>query len=267
MCYRYEYYNFDHGVFDDVVDCTYVMLMEDSPRESHILETISKHTPTSKCIIQYNQGYKKCKKDIKKQLPNHDLVHCLQTVFKHAMKNGYYRILVLEDDCIFDERIHDPEIVNDITTFISENDPKIYSLGTLMHIPLPWEPIFRKHHRLLWATCTHAMIYNLKYMTEVYDKEFVGPCTDVEINRHLDKFTYYKPIAYQTFPDTENSKLGWIIPGLKECSNFIFFKPFGLTHKPQPGFDNVVLIHQLITLLMFIYILKELVLYIIKRTK
>lgn len=261
MCYRYEHYNFLYGKFDDIVDCTYVMLMENSSREKTILETIGKYKPSSKCIIQYNKGYKKCKKNIKKQLPNHDLVHSLQTVFKHAIKSGYQRILVLEDDCIFDERINDPEIINDITTFISKKDPKIYSLGTTIHFPVPWDPIISKHHRLLYGTCAHAMIYNLKYMTETCDIDFMGPGTDIEINRHWDKFVYYKPIAYQIFPDTENSQIGWIIPGLKQITNFLLFKPTGLTHKPQPGFDIITIIFQILS----VYILKEFVIYIINR--
>lgn len=250
-CYRHEYYTFPRGKFDDIVDCTYIMTMENSPRTKTILETFTKYTPTSKCIIQYNKGYKNCKKNLKQQLPNHDLVHSIQNVFKHAIKSGCQRILVLEDDCMFDERINDPEIINDISKFINNNDPKIYSLGTLFHLTFPWEPIVSNHHRLIWGTCAHAMIYNLKYMIETCDIDFLGSGTDVEINRHWDKFVYYKPIAYQTFPDTENSRTGWIIPGLKSILDLLFFIPTGLTHKPQPGFDILTIIFQILSVLLF----------------
>jgi hypothetical protein len=255
MCYRYEYYNFSNGKFDDIVDCTYVLLMENSSRERSILETVSKYTLTSKCIIQYNKGYKNCKKDLKKQLPNHDLVHSLQTVFKHAIKSGYQRILVLEDDCTFDERINDPKVINDISSFIYNNDPKIYSLGTPFHFSFPWEILFSNNQRLLFTGTTHAIIYNIKYMKEKCDTNFLDNSTDTEFMRHWDKFTYYKPLAYQTFPDTENSGSWFFGLGLKPFLNRVLFHPLELDKKAQPGFDKIILINKSICFIIFLLLL------------
>ena len=256
MCYRYEYYNFSNGKFDDIIDCTYILLMENSPRERSILETVSKYTLTSKCIIQYNKGYKKCKKDLEKQLPNHDLVHSLQTVFKHAIKSDYQRILVLEDDCMFDERINDPKVIRDISTFIHNNDPEIYSLGTHSHFSFPWEILFSNNQRLLFTNLAHAIIYNIKYMKEKCDTKFLFNHTDNELIRHWDKFTYYKPLAYQTFPDTDNSS-AWIFNS-KPFLNRVMIHPLNLHNKPQPGFDILVIITKSICFIIFLYFLKKL---------
>ena len=255
MCYRYEYYNFSNGKFDDIIDCTYVMLMENSPRERSILETVSKYTLTSKCIIQYNKGYKKCNKDLEKQLPKYDLIHSLQTVFKHAIKSGYKRILVLEDDCTFDERINDPKVIRDISTFIHNNDPKIYSLGTPYHFSFPWEILFSNNQRLLFTNLAHAIIYNIKYMKEKCDTKFLFNHTDNEFIRHWDKFTYYKPLAYQTMPDTENSSTWLNHVNIKQILNKLFIHHLNLHKQPQPGFDILVNISKLICFIVFLLLL------------
>ena len=256
MCYRYEYYNFSHGKFDEAVDCTYVLLMENSPREETILNTLSKYKPTSKCIIQYNEGYKKCHKELKKQTPNNDLVHCLKTAFRHALLNGYKRILVLEDDCEFDERINDVFITSDICQFINEHNPDIYSLGSIF-LMSPLDILFSRHCRMYALGMTHAVIYNHTYMSKKQDTDFFMGAIDVEPNLHWSKFTYHKPIAYQTMPDTENSKLGWHIPGIKKFTNMLLIDPLQLKTRVQPGFDYLYLIFKVISfLLVFLIVLK-----------
>lgn len=251
MCYRYEYYNFSCGKFDDVVDCTYVLLLENSLREKTILDTIVKYKPTSKCIVQYNKGYKNCKKNLKKQVPNLDLVACLQQVFKHALTNGYNRILVLEDDCQFDDRIEDINVTNDICEFIHENDPEVYSLGSTF-LSSPWDILFSRHPRIYCGLLSHSVIYNKKYMLEKYNTDFFIDATDVEINTHWNKFMYYKPIAYQTFPDTENSQLGLgSTIYLKKILDFLIFIPFDLKYNTQPGFDRLYVLCKLLSLVLF----------------
>ena len=104
-CYYYREYKLPKGNLDSTVDCTYVLIMHDSPREDQIYQHIMKAEPTSRVIFQYNYGYKKCNKSLRKNKPNIDLEHAVKTMFKHALDSGYKRILVLEDDCEFDERI------------------------------------------------------------------------------------------------------------------------------------------------------------------
>ena len=122
-CYRTKSYTIDKGNYDGVIECTYVLLMENSKREEQILRQIEDAKVTSKVVIQYNKGYKKCEKNLKVNRPNYDLVHALKNVFKHALDRGYSRIIVLEDDCQFDESIRDPVVVNDLRTFFGSTRP------------------------------------------------------------------------------------------------------------------------------------------------
>lgn len=253
MCYRHEWFKFPSGKFDDFIDCTYVMVLENSPREQSILKTLSEYTPTSNCIIQYNKGYKGCKKNLKYQLPNHDLVHALQTVFKHALASGCHRILVLEDDCTFDERINDHEIIEDIRNFVVTNDPKVYSLGHFFSVTNPFDT--SAHKRTLVGLAAHCMIYNRQYMIEKHNEDFFGPAPDLEPSLHWDTFMYHRPIAYQTFPDTENSQKGWLVPGIKQFVDFVYFKPLGLTDRPQPGFDQSYVVSRLFSFLLVVWLI------------
>lgn len=255
MCYRYQYYNFSHGKFDKVVDCTYVLLLENSNREETILNTISKYKPTSKCVIQYNQGYKNCKKELRRQLPHNDLTHCLQTAFKHALANGYNRILVLEDDCEFDQRINDTYITDDICNFINKNNPDIYSLGAVSTMS-PLDILFSRHCRMYAMGLTHAVIYNHRFMSKKYNTDWLLDTTDIELNLYWNKFTYYKPIAYQKFPDTENSLNGWMGRYVKKFFNMILIDPLELKTKTQPGFDKLYIFFKVLSFLIFFFIIK-----------
>jgi hypothetical protein len=109
MCYRLVEEVFKvPGNFDSCIDCTYVLIMEGSPREKHIREEVAKAGITSRVIYQYNKGYKKCRKNLRVQKTNYDLEHALKNAFRDALDRGYVRILVLEDDCEFDDRIKNP---------------------------------------------------------------------------------------------------------------------------------------------------------------
>jgi hypothetical protein len=197
-CYYYESIDIPVGNLDKSVDCTYVLIMHNSKRKKDIYDTIKKATITKKIIIQYNYGYKVCDKKLKKNKPNYDLEHAYKTVFRHAIKNKYKRFLVLEDDCEFNERIRDPEIINDINKFLIEKDPMIYALGTFISFSSPINIItMRKHQLLLFTTGTHAVIYNEKYAREAIKKSFMLGHADFEMNRYISKYTYYKPLAYQ----------------------------------------------------------------------
>lgn len=251
MCYRFvEYSSVPHGTFDSVIDCTYVLLMENSPREQSILKTV-KEVQLTQCVrIQYNKGFKKCTKKLPEQKTNFDLMHALQNVFKDALMNGYERIVVLEDDCIFDERIHDPEVVNDLTTFLRDTNPEVYNLGTMIFLTFPWAPLFQKHHRMLCGGLTHAMIYNKKYMKSIVQSIHVS--TDIEPTFHFSAFTYYKPLAYQLLTKTENSQDGWF--GLWPIMQAVGIGPLRLDIVPQPGFDRMYKVSQGVSIFIFFLI-------------
>ena len=112
--YYFKEYNNDKGIFDTIVDITYILLMENSPREKSVLDNIHKFKLSKKVIIQYNKGFLNCKKDLIQQTTNYDLSDAYNNVFIDSLKNNYNRILVLEDDFMFDDRILNKNTLKDI---------------------------------------------------------------------------------------------------------------------------------------------------------
>ncbi len=48
-CYTYKEFYYDNGLFDNSIDITYIITMEDSfERHQHILNELKKHKPTKK---------------------------------------------------------------------------------------------------------------------------------------------------------------------------------------------------------------------------
>jgi len=238
-CYRFvEEVSDIPGNFDSCIDCMYVLLMEGSDREAQVREHVSQAGITSKVVYQYNKGYKKCRKNLRKQTTNYDLEHALKNVFRDALTKGYNRIIVLEDDCEFDERIRDLTIINDICTFLVNKNPEIYSLGS--HIPVvnPIDILCVSRHQLMLINGgTHAMIYNQKYMGKLLKTNALLGHVDVETNRHISKFTYHVPMAYQKITLTENVRNSW--SSFYTLMNTLIWKPLGMDTRVQPGYDNI----------------------------
>jgi hypothetical protein len=235
-CYYYEEFHVTQGSLDPSIDCTYVLIMHGSPRKEQIYQNIVKANLTTNVVFQYNYGYKKCDKDLRKNGPNYDLEDANKKVFKHALDRGYKRILLLEDDCEFDERMKDPVVIADLNSFLIEKNPSIYNLGPVVSIASPLDVLSqKKHHLLLYNSATHAMIYNEDYMRRALNTNYMLGHADFETNRHASKYTYHKPVAYQKIEHTENAKEGWgyVWPFL----NTLMIKPTGVDTQVQPGFD------------------------------
>lgn len=237
-CYYYREYRLPKGNLDPSVNCTYVLIMHDSPREDQIYQHIMKAEPTSRVVFQYNFGYKKCNKTLRANKPNIDLEDAYKTVFKHALDRGYTRILVLEDDCEFDERIRDPSIINDLNTFFIEKNPDIYNLGSFFSFISPIDIISNNTHQLImYNSASHADVYNDKFMKYAVDHDFMMGHSDFETNRHLSKYAYKFPLAYQKIVETENAKEGWGTVFML-LDKFVV-KPSGIDKQVQPGYDNI----------------------------
>lgn len=237
-CYDYEYMLLDNGSLDTIVDCTYVLTMTNSARQEQIKQQLKHACLTSKIVFQYNHGYKRCAKPLKHNQPNYDLCHANQTAFKHALSQGYERILLLEDDCEFDNRIKDQKILSDIKHFLHDNDPSIYNLGPVICFRSPIDILLgRDHRRMLMSFTTHAVIYNRNYMEWSIHNSCLFGHTDATHNTHWSKFTYKLPLAYQKATFTENARDGWgyLFPIL----NSLIYKPFNLDKQTQPGYDQV----------------------------
>ena len=57
-CYRFTEYTFEKGLLDNIIDCTYIIIMENSKNEEKAIDFIQKFKPSKKVIFQYNKGYK-----------------------------------------------------------------------------------------------------------------------------------------------------------------------------------------------------------------
>ena len=204
-CYRHKTLEFDSGLFDSCIDMTYVLTMENSDRIQHFTKQLELHKPSSKVIVQYNSGFRNCSKTLKEQTAPYDITDSLRNIFVNALENGYERVLVFEDDFFMDKDKYTQKDIDSICKYVTKHNPDVYTLGTLIHVSLP----ISKHPRILFTGHAHAVIYNRKYM-----KSFITNAARFKIE-HCDQFWhkitfkkagYHKPICYQLFPDTENSK-------------------------------------------------------------
>ena len=253
-CYRLIKEVSEHpGNFDSCIDCTYVLIMEGSSREEQIREEVAKAGITSRTVYQYNKGYKKCHKNLRVQKTNCDLEHALKNVFRDALDRGYERILVLEDDCEFDDRIKNPTIIEDVCGFLKSKNPDVYTLGAVIPVVNPLT--FSNHQRLLLNFGAHATVYNRRYMDWLDNNDCMLGHVDLEINRHWSKFTYKIPLAYQKTEMSENVKGSW--SGSYNVLNTLMYKPAGIDKNVQPGYDLIKKWSDILVVLLCVWILSH----------
>ena len=127
-------------IFDSIIDRTYVILC---CGEIYVKKNINILRPTKYVDLIYFMGYKDCDKSVNTA---NDLLNNNIYVIKDAIKNNYNRILVLEDDFFLRKPLENKDI-NNITEFIKENNPDVYTLGCF-GIPTI-STIMYKHQKLL----------------------------------------------------------------------------------------------------------------------
>lgn len=204
-CYRFEERKFSDPIFKNV-DATYIIHLEDNGRLPHIESQLSEFHPTEKVYILFNKGYKKCKKKDYIDKPPKDLVDAYYTIFNNSREKKFNNILILEDDFIFDEKIKDKEHSESIDEFINNNKNFVYYLGTLSVIQMFF---FQKNNRIVLSCGSHSIIYSKKFTDYLLDNVQQVTVEDWDIFLHLNfcnRFKYHKPLCYQLFPETENSK-------------------------------------------------------------
>lgn len=245
-CYRFEKIYFENGILQEQVDATYIIHLEGNGRYEEIQKQLHKFHPTNVVYIVFNKGFKNCKKmeDIDKS--SLDLIDAFLQTFKHAKKQNYKNILVLEDDFMFDDKIKEKQHKENICNFLKshEDEDFMYFLGCLPWIQLPYNYY---HNRNLLSTGTHSCIYSKKFrqrllninQTDITDWDFYNTFA-------LNRYAYYAPLCYQLFPDTENSN-NW-------CSKYTFiickfvrtiFNVFKLDIYAQPGYNIFYIVSKL----------------------
>ena len=238
-CYRFETVNFDRGIYDDFVDCTYIIHLEGNGRDVRMREEIGR-IPTTKIIhILNNAGYKQCEKRLIDQAPYQDLTDAFLQCFKHAKENAYGNILIFEDDFILSPKIRDPLHINRVGSFVKsrKDEEFVYLIGAL---PIAVFPTAQAHtYRACKTFCMHSVIYSEKLIQQ-WDKIATDhKHWDAIINSHVrNRYIYGEPLCYQTFPETENKRT-W---AEKDGAPFIswiknaFIRAFDMDKDPNNGF-------------------------------
>lgn len=251
-CYEFQSMDFDHGVLDGVVDCTYVIHLEGNGRLEHIHAEINRIPTTKKVFVVKNKGYKKCEKKLIDQAPYQDLTDAFLQCLKHAKSKRYQNVLILEDDFILDDKLKDPKHVANIERFIRGNQDKafVYFIGVLPIVAYPTADITT--YRTLKSLTMHSVIYSEKAIQQYDTLALEYKHWDVIVDKSIRyKYMYYTPLCYQTFPQTENRK-SW---GEKDGTTLIktikdgYIRAFGMDESPKMGF-------------VFLYILSNIVFFV-----
>lgn len=253
-CYRFNKLHLNGNPIFKSIDATYIIHLEGNGRINHIIDQLSKITPSKIVFIVFNKGYKKCKKKDFINKSSLDLVDSYITIFKHANKTKYENILILEDDFIF-ENISENDS-NEIDNFLIKNKNKniCYLIGTLPFILLP--TLDQNHWIGFFTGGTHSVIYTQKYRNNILkiNQQKIKDWDRKDFFK-LNKYIYKKSLCFQTFPLTENRK-NWNESDIMNYITDIYIKMLSLDIKIHPGYDIMYVFSKLILLiLLLIFIL------------
>ena len=205
-CYNFKLIKLSYHVgkclFDNIVDATYIIHLENNGRYESIINQIKRFNICKKIYILFNKGFKNCRKPKHIVSSIEDLTDSYIQIFKHAENFKYNNILILEDDFMFSPTVK--KHIGDIEQFFNDNKGKnfIYSLGLVPYIMIP----YMKNHYITYGGGTHAIIYTKNSRRQILnDQNKIVDIDDYKIV-NLTNYTYYKPLCYQLFPITENSK-------------------------------------------------------------
>lgn len=257
-CYNFQKNIFNKGIYDNSIDATYIITMEDNKlRHKNIEQQLKKCKLTKITYIVFNKGFRKCNKNLIKNKSTYDLIHCNLEIFKHSLNEGYNNILVLEDDFILEDRILYKENINNINYFCKKNKNNLYNLS-LGSIPLVIIPSINKYFlKNLISYGTQAMIYSKKYRLHILtktDEIYKTEDWDDYITCKLYNNLYYKSLITQTFPETENQKNWSSKYGMTKIGIYIN-KKIGLDKKTQPMYDYIYNIVFIVNILFFMLII------------
>jgi hypothetical protein len=246
-CYTFEKLNYESGLLDSNVDVTYIIHLENSGRYDNIIKQLEKTKPTKIVYILLNKGYSKCNKvGVKNSVD--DLTDSYLQIFKHAQKQNFGNILILEDDFIFSEKIKEKEHITNVNNFLEKKsgDNFIYFLGAIPWLLVPYDSY---NYRCIFSTGTHCVIYSKSHrddFLENFNRKMLITDWDVNYNINLtSRFIYYKPLCYQVFGDTENSKasrfqnkyLSFVSDLFIYFNYNIIFRMLGIDKNPEPGYS------------------------------
>jgi hypothetical protein len=137
--------------------------------------------------------------------------------------------------------------IGDIEQFFDYHNGKnfIYSLGLVPYIMIPY---MENHYRAYGGT-THAIIYTKNSRRQILDDQ--NKIVDIDGYKisNLTSYTYYKPLCYQLFPITENSKNWGKDSWFFQCTSKLGFKLLqynGMDKQVEPGYSRFYLCSKII---------------------
>lgn len=258
-CYYYKTINETTDPLLKNVDLVLILTMEGSNRfkEDPFLLTLTKKT-----IIQYNKGYKKCKKPNTIKSTKEDLVHAYYTAFEYLKK--YNNVIVLEDDAIVINK--DLTVYEKIDNLIKNENFNIFTFGSF--------GIFSKYNNdfykiNLFYTWSQGNIYSKKarklLKNNILKTNFNGGHIDIYyINKLNNKCTYKYPLIVQLFPETENMA-NWHKIYILLILNKFFIKILNLDNSPDGWYILYFLCKNYILILLSLLILFLIILYFINK--
>ena len=258
-CYKFEKNNYEKGILDNSVDATYIIHLKDNGRLNHIQEQLKEYQPTKTVYIVFNQGFKKCEKKLIEQVSYQDLTDAFLQCFKHANEHNYDNVLILEDDFIFNPKIKDEKNITCVNDFLNKkkNEEFIYYLGCNPIIIVTYSYNLKQYKS--YKSCSmHAIIYSKKARNKTLNLQLKH--WDVIIENGIpNRYLYYIPLCYQTYPNTEN-KLTWSNKDnvLVSYSKNAIISFLNLDVSPEPGFSIIYFISKMlcsITLIVIFIIL------------
>jgi hypothetical protein len=237
-CFKIEKIIYKNAIFNKSIDATYIMHLENNGRIYDIKKQLNKIKPTNIIYIVYNKGFQNCEKILPHYSPQYDIVDTYLYIFKDANAKKYKNILILEDDFIFSNEIYKDNHIYNINNFLIEkkDEKMLYFLGCLSWLQIP----YNSHTNInLLSSGAHAVVYTYKTRNEFLKPKLI-PIFDWDVYHNLfagiRKYVYYKPLCYQLFPETENSKYWVSLNGLDITK--IYIKQYNLDVNLEPGYSN-----------------------------
>lgn len=200
-CYYYKIIKETKEPLLKNVDVVLILTMEGSNRfkEDPFLLSLTKKT-----IIQYNKGYKNCKKPDSIKNSVHDIVHAYYTAFEYLKE--YNNVIILEDDAIVINK--DLIVYEKIDNFIKNENFNIFTFGSISLFSKYNNDFYKILPTFLYGS-TQATIYSKesrKLLTNnIIETNFNnGGIDNSYINKLNNKYTYKYPLIVQLWPETEN---------------------------------------------------------------
>ena len=256
-----EFYNFIKWVLPKPkftkVDATYVLSLKGSPRMINVKRQLTDNPLTRITYIVENPGYRKVNKPLPRQNSEADVAFSHYVACKHALKNNFRKVFVLEDDFIFEKELLEHENLSEIIDNFLHPKVDHYFLGCTPFIAVPssWDFV---HWKVIYGGCTHAVLHTLSGLEKTVNSYETNPEEIYGIDLHIfannNCYMHYQPLITQTFPETENKITAWGKGDIgKDITSWMIAK-MGLDTKTRPGFDYIYFFAKCIIIILLLVI-------------